>query len=177
MNIINNDATNTDRLLTMIFKNPNNADQAFNHLISNGFNKDDITVVMSDETRNDYFSDKDMPEDSLGSKAVEGMGVGGAIGGTLGAIGAAIAAIGATLAFPGLGIVVAGPIAAAFAGAGAGSAVGGMVGALVGYGMPDEQAKQYDKDIKDGAILIGIKAPAEKYDVLHSELNRFNTTV
>ena len=49
----------------------------------------------------------------LGSKAAEGAGVGGAIGGTVGAILAAIAAVGTTIAIPGLGLVIAGPLAAA----------------------------------------------------------------
>ncbi len=64
-------------------------------------------------------------DSELGNKAAEGAGVGGAIGGTVGAIAAAIAAIGTSLVLPGLGLVIAGPIAAALAGAGAGAGAAG----------------------------------------------------
>lgn len=83
--------------------------------------------------------------------------MGGAIGGTVGAIAAAIAAVGTSLAIPGLGLVVAGPLAAALAGAGAGGATGGLVGALIGAGIPEERVKHYEKGIKSGGILMGVR--------------------
>jgi hypothetical protein len=73
-------------------------------------------------------------------------------GGTLAAIAAA-----ATLAVPGLGLLVAGPIAAALAGAGAGAVVGGGIGALVGAGIPEERVKDYESGLKEGGILMGVK--------------------
>lgn len=179
MDNYNNDIATTtdDKLLTTLFKNPKNAEKAYDFLISEGYDKNDITVIMSDETRNKNFIGADIPHESLASKAVEGMGVGGAIGGTIGAIAAAVAAIGTTLAVPGLGLVIAGPIAAAFAGAGAGSAVGGMIGALAGAGIPAEQAKLYEDEIKTGGILIGVKASNQKYNNLENELNRMNSFI
>jgi len=83
--------------------------------------------------------------------------VGAGIGGALGAIAAAVAAIGTSIAIPGLGIVVAGPLAAALAGAGAGGLTGGLVGALVGAGIPEERVKHYESGIKEGGILLGVK--------------------
>jgi hypothetical protein len=56
----------------------------------------------------------------MGWKAAEGLGVGGAVGRGVGAALAAIFAVGSTIVVPGLGLVVAGPIAAALAGAAAG---------------------------------------------------------
>ena len=50
----------------------------------------------------------------------------------------AVAAVGTTLLIPGLGIVVAGPLAAVIAGAGAGAATGGLIRALVGWNIPEE---------------------------------------
>lgn len=170
---MNND-TNSKQFLGTLYNNPQVAEKAYNHLITRGYSKDDITVIMSDKTRDQYFANRDLPEDSLGTKAVEGMGVGSAIGGTIGAVAAAIAAVGTILAIPGLGLVVAGPIAAGLAGAGAGSAVGGLVGALVGAGFSDEVAKQYEEDIKRGNILIGIKVPHTEYEILSNELKSLN---
>ena len=121
-----------------------------------GYTKDDVNVVMSEDTKKRHFMSAGT-ETELGNKAAEGAGVGGAIGGTLGAIAAAFVAVGTTLALPGLGIVIAGPLAAAIAGAGAGAATGGLVGALVGWNMPEERVKQYDEKIRKGGILMGVR--------------------
>ncbi len=111
---------------------------------------------MSDKTRDTHFANSDV-ETELGSKALEGAGVGSAIGGTLGAVIAGIAAIGTSVLIPGLGLLVAGPLAAALAGAGAGGLTGGLVGALVGSGIPEETAKQYETGINEGGIVMGVQ--------------------
>ena len=76
----------------------------------------------------------------------------------MGAVAAVVAAVGSSIAIPGLGIVVAGPIAAALVGGGAGAATGGLIGALVGAGMPEDRIKRYETGIKEGGILMSIKA-------------------
>ncbi len=43
------------------------------------------------------------------------------------------------------------------AGAGAGGLTGGLVGALVGSGIPEEHAAEYENDIKEGGIVMGVK--------------------
>ena len=78
------------------------------------------------------------------------------------AIAAAIAAVGTSIAVPGLGLVVAGPLAAALAGAGAGGAAGGLVGALIGAGIPEERVKHYEKGLKEGGILMGVRPRTEE---------------
>jgi len=75
---------------------------------------------------------------------------------------AAIAATGTSLAIPGLGLVIAGPLAAAAAGAGAGAATGGLLGALVGWGIPEERVKHYESGIKQGGILMGVKPRSDE---------------
>jgi hypothetical protein len=75
----------------------------------------------------------------------------------LGAVIGGIAAIGTNVLLPGLGLVVAGPIAAALLGAGAGGATGGLVGALIGWGIPEERAKYYEEGIRKGGTVVGVK--------------------
>ncbi len=145
------------KMLTGLFKNRDDAERAFHTLSERGYNKEDVNLVMTDETRNRHFSDEGAMKTELGTKAAEGAGIGGAIGGTLGAIAAAIAALGTTIAIPGLGLVIAGPLAAAIAGAGAGSVSGGLIGALVGWGIPEDRVKHYEAGIKEGGILMGVK--------------------
>lgn len=159
--------TNNSNLVTGMFSDRTSAERAYDALHQRGYTKDDINLVMSDDTRKKHFGDHDT---ELGNKAMEGAGTGSAIGGTVGAIGAAIAAIGTSLLIPGLGLVVAGPIAAALAGAGAGGLTGGIIGALVGSGIPKERAEVYEKGIKDGHIVMGVKTHnAEDADYLEND--------
>ena len=143
-------------LMTGLFPDRESAERGYSSLSDRGYTKDDVNVVMSDDTKKRHFTSAGT-ETELGNKAGEGAGVGGAIGGTVGAIAAAVVAIGTTIAIPGLGIVIAGPLAAAIAGAGAGAATGGIVGALVGWNMPEERVKKYDEGIRNGGILMGVR--------------------
>lgn len=164
----NRSTTSQSSLVTGLFPDRESAENAYRSATELGYDSDDINLVMSDETRDRHFSDKSGVETELGTKAAEGAGIGAGIGGTLGAIAAGIAAIGTSLVLPGLGLVVAGPIAAALAGAGAGGAAGGLVGALVGWGIPEERVKQYEEGLKQGGILMGVKprsdADADRFE-------------
>lgn len=146
-----------NQMLTGLFSDRDSAERAYGSLKSRGYTHDDVNVMMSDQTRDSWFSDDDADNTTeLGSKALEGAGAGSAIGGTLGAIIAGIAAIGTNVVLPGLGLVVAGPLAAALAGAGAGGLTGGLVGALIGSGIPEERAKLYDEGIRNGGMVMGV---------------------
>src|SRR5438105_1438257 len=103
-------------MLTGLFRDRDSAERAYQSVAERGYDKKDVNVVMSDETRKRHFSGGQQAETELGSKAAEGASIGGAVGGTLGAIAAAIAAVGTSIAIPGLGVVIAGPLAAAIAG-------------------------------------------------------------
>lgn len=151
---------NEKRMVTGMFRDRESAERAYDALEEKGYSKDEINVMMSDDTRKKYFSEDDDSE--LGSKAMEGAGTGSAIGGTVGAIAGIIAAIGTNLVIPGLGLVIAGPIAAGLAGAGAGGITGGLIGALIGSGIPEEHAVVYEKGIKDGHIVMGVKPRTEE---------------
>ncbi len=161
---------NSKSMVTGLFRDRDSAERAYQTLSDRGYSQDDVNLVMSDETRKTHFSNVDGVDTELGNKAAEGAGVGGAIGGTLGAIAAAVAAVGTSVAFPGLGLVIAGPIAAALAGGGAGAATGGLIGALIGWGIPEERVKEYESDINDGGILMGVH-PRSDEDALHFESN------
>ncbi|PYS91573.1 MAG: hypothetical protein DMF62_02245 [Acidobacteria bacterium] len=143
-------------MLTGMFRDRENTENAYRSLKERGYTDDEINVLMSEDTRNRYWGD-DADNSELGNKALEGTGAGGAIGGTLGAILGGVAAIGTNLVIPGLGLVVAGPIAAALAGAGAGALTGGLAGALIGWGIPEERAKFYEGGIREGGTVLGVR--------------------
>lgn len=154
--------TTGSNMVTGLFRDRVAAERAYDAMAKRGYSKDDLSMAMTDETRKRHFHGDADEQTELGSKAAEGAGVGGAIGGTLGAILASIAAVGTTLAIPGLGLVIAGPIAAALAGAGAGAATGGLLGALVGSGIPEERVTHYETGLKEGGILMGVRARNEQ---------------
>jgi len=151
-----NNSTDNNRMMTGMFRDRESAENAYNSLHSRGYSQDEINLMMSDDTRKTHFENSEV-DTELGNKAMEGAGTGSAIGGTAGAIIGAIAAIGTAVALPGLGLVIAGPLAAGLAGAGAGGLTGGIVGALVGSGIPEDRAKEYETGVKDGGIVMGVK--------------------
>src|SRR3989475_11699665 len=148
-----------------LFKTRTAVEAAVDAIIKCGYTRDDISVLMSDATKN-----KELAVQTR-FHAADGLGVGGAIGGTVGAVLAAIAAVGTAIAIPGLGLVVAGPIAAALAGAGAGGATGGLIGMLIGTGIPEHRAKVYETGVRGGGILLGIETKtSEEVDKLETLL-------
>ena len=142
------------RMLTGMFNDRESAERAYNSLHERGYTKDEINLIMSDDTRKKHFADAKDTE--IGTKAMEGAGKGSAIGGSIGAVAGVVLALGTSLVIPGLGLIVAGPIAAGLAGAGAGGITGGIVGALIGSGIPEERAKIYESGIKKGGIVMGV---------------------
>ncbi len=167
-----NESTGQTRLVSGLFNDRESTERAYSTLQSRGYTKDDVNLMMSDETRSRHFGEGTV-DTELGNKAMEGAGTGSAIGGTLGAIIGGIAAIGTSVLIPGLGLVVAGPIAAALAGAGAGGLTGGLIGALVGSGIPEEHAAEYESGIKNGGVYMGVNARNdEDAQYFHNEFSR-----
>ena len=149
------------KLVTGAFKTRVAAEAAVDAILKRGYTRDDISVLMSDSTKSKEFAIETR------THAADGLGYGAAVGGTVGAVVAAIIAVGTNVVLPGLGLVVAGPLAAALAGAGAGGAAGGLIGALVGVGIPEHRARVYEAGLHGGGILIGVEAKSdEDADVL-----------
>ena len=96
------DKTRSKPVLTGLFRDRDSAERAYQSISDRGYTRDDVNVVMSDDTRKRHFGGTtDGRQTELGTKAAEGAGIGGAIGGSLGAIAAAIAAVGTTIALAG----------------------------------------------------------------------------
>ena len=143
-------------VMTSSFRDRESAERAYNAIAARGYKSEEIHVLMSDETRKRLFT-KDADKTDLGNKALKGAGVGGAVGGAVGATLVGVMAAAAALTIPGLGLVIAGPLAGALAGGAAGATAGGLVGMLVGAGIPEERAKLYETDLKEGGIVLGVR--------------------
>jgi hypothetical protein len=153
------------------FDDYTDAESATVDLLRAGFERDRLTILVSEESRKRILELQpeiaDPEEESRVTAAVEleqenkglkGAGVGGSIGGTVGAVAAGIAAIGTSVVIPPLGLVVAGPLAAALAGAGAGGAAGTVIGALTGAGLDEYRARSFAEIVDDGQIIVGAHA-------------------
>lgn len=138
------------RSVMCIVQNQTQANSIVGNLQNAGFSNSDISVLFPDRQGSKDFAHEHNTKAPEG--AVAGVGVGGALGGTIGLL----AGIGA-LAIPGLGpFIAAGPLLAALSGAAAGATVGGITGALIGLGIPEIEAKRYEGKIKSGNILISV---------------------
>src|SRR5262245_35423626 len=155
-----------DRMMTGLFRDRESAERGYNCLTTRGYTDKDISLLMSKDTRTRCFPKGEAVKTELGTKAAEGAGVGAVTGAGIGALLVGLAAAG--IAVPGLPIVAAGPLAAAFAGGGAGGAVGAVLGALVGYGIPEERVKLYERGIDEGGIVMGV-SPRSDEDIDYIE--------
>ena len=111
--------------VSRVFNTREEADAAYDRLRQKGYTEDEVNVMMSDATRDKYYTNSDI-DSQLGDKVAENAGKGSLIGGSIGALVGAIAAIGTNVLLPGVGLIVAGPLAAGLAGAGTGAAAGGL---------------------------------------------------
>jgi hypothetical protein len=148
-------------MITGLFRDRDSAERAYGTLGSRGYGRDDVSLLMSDETRKRHFDNPEARRTDLGTKAAEGMGVGAVAGGGIGAVLAGLAASG--IAVPGLPIIAMGALAAALTGGVTGGALGALVGGLVGYGIPEDRARQYDRGIREGGIVMGVN-PRSRQD-------------
>lgn len=136
-----------NKVITGAFDSTIKSRAAINELYTRGVRQETVSVMMPKASQDEFTRiDKN-------TKAPEGAAIGGAAGLGIGALAAGLTAV-ATVILPGVGLVAAGPIAAALAGAGAGGAVGGAVGGLIGYGMTEHEAKLGEEVLKKGGILV-----------------------
>lgn len=137
------------------------ATAAVDRLHNLGYGRDEISVMMDDKTRERAFSS------IVNVKGSEGIAAGATIGGVLGAIVAGLTATGSVAAIAGTGglatPLVVGPLAAALAGLGAGAAGGGILGGLIGVGIGESRAKQYEKGLREGGILVAVRPKSKEH--------------
>jgi hypothetical protein len=151
------------RFVTAVFRSADAAERGYRAATALGYEDTDINVVTSDATRDRLLAERGASHPKLSSDAAEsaekpakGADLGGPTGGTLATIAPVIAAVGAAVLIPGL--VLAGPIAIALTAAGAVGLAGGLIGALKDWGIPQDRVREYEKAVREGAILLGVKA-------------------
>jgi hypothetical protein len=158
------------RMVTGLFTNRQSAERGYGSATRLGYENSDIDVIMSEETRNRYFSPGHDTKTGLSSNAtkdaakdgISAADLGGHTGGMIGTVAPALAGVGTLLLVPVLGVFAAGPIAVALTAAGAVGLVGALIGALAKWGIPAERIEEYEQGIRAGGILMGVKPRSEE---------------
>jgi uncharacterized membrane protein len=134
-----------------VFREPEQAHRALEELRQAGYSDNEIgylaraSATGPDETTGTFIA----------NSTVEGWLVGGLLGTAI------------ILLIPGFGLAtVGGILAASLGGAAIGAAAGSLVSALISIGIPEEEARHYQKEIEAGQTVITVKAQSGYADAL-----------
>jgi hypothetical protein len=134
-----------------VFPDAEQARHAIDALKSAGYSEDEIGFL----TRVDTNGADEGTMSSAATGAVEG----GILGGVLGAA--------AALLIPGFGPAIAGGILlVTFGAAGVGALAGSVIAALVNIGVPEEEARHYQRELEKGHTIVTVKATSDYDDAL-----------
>ncbi len=143
-----------------VFDSRDQAERAVQELRNKGFHKE-ISVLARDEGK----GEEGLRMGGDADTAAEGIAAGGVLGGLAG-----LAAGAGALVIPGIGpLVAAGPIAGLLSGA----ATGGLAGGLVDWGIPAEEGRHYEEDVRQGKILVAVQSSGPKLNDAANTLRQF----
>jgi len=149
------------KVVVGVFHDRNQAEEALKNLKEQGFDRD-ISLIAKDEQQGG----------GQGGMGGQDLSEGTFTGGALGGIAGLLAGVGALL-IPGVGpIIAAGPIAATLTGV----VTGGIAGGLIDYGIPEERGEYYEEQVRQGGILVSMKASDEKVEEAASILRQYGAS-
>jgi uncharacterized protein (TIGR02271 family) len=147
-----------------VFQNREDAERAVEALHRAGFTDQQIGIAARDVEKREDMKTTGGTDSKAEEGGITGLVAGAGIGGVLGA-----AAVGL---IPGIGpIIAAGALAGILGGAAAGAATGGIMGWLAGQGVPEEEAREYESEVKAGRTLVTVQADG-RYDEAAAILQR-----
>jgi hypothetical protein len=130
-----------------VFENRSDAERAVSDLRAAGYRDDQISLIARDVRGSVVRETED-------DNAAEGAAIGAVAGAGAMALGSLAVSFGV---IPVIGPILAvGPIAAALISAAGGAAAGGVAGALIGWGIPDEDARYYEDEVKAGRYVVTV---------------------
>mgnify|MGYP001152613612 CR=1 FL=1 len=137
-------ATARRHTVAAVFDNEDRTVSALEELKSVGFTADHVSVVLKDARESAHIAER---TDMAGEGAAAGAVTGGV----------------SALVIPGIGpIVGTGILVSTLAGAGIGAAAGELVGALASQGIPEEDARGYERHVSEGRTLVTVGAASEQ---------------
>ncbi len=136
----------SEKTIIGVFRQEQEAERAVRNLRDHGFTDREVSLIGPDNRKNGGHGDGNHNHGPhLASGATWGAGIGGGLGLLAGA---------GAIAIPGIGPLLAiGPLAAALTGA----AAGGLTGSLTDWGIPEQEAKRVQEDVKRGEFLAVVR--------------------
>lgn len=167
-------------MILSLFQDRGLAEHTINELEARGYSPKEMSLVMKSQKDATYL------EHETGADVAGGAATGATTGGIIGGIAGLLIGVGA-IAIPGIGgILIGGPLAAAFGLSGAaattasgaltGAVAGGLIGALMGLGVPKEEAHAYEEGIKQGGILLAVPARVGDEEEVYRVLEEHDAT-
>ena len=142
-----------NNLTVEFFDDKEHAERAFQEAIKLGYKPEDISILMSESSREQYYQDDAKIEPGESTK---GLASGGTVGAAIGSSLGALVALGTNLALPGLGLILAGPLA------GAGGVSGLLLGSLFGWSTQESFPKDYQQALAKGIIVLAVTESSDK---------------
>ncbi len=124
-----------------VYDNTQSAKSAIDKLIASGFPQQNISLVTA-SLKNEPAAVKQAIE--FGDESEKDAVIGAGIGAAIGALGG-----GTVVTFAGLGVLIAGPLAAL-----TGVVVGGLIGSIAGWSVHKDHIAKYEQKIKSGKVLV-----------------------
>jgi uncharacterized membrane protein len=147
------------KMILALFPKKEDADEALFHLTDDGFKSEEISVIAREDRMEQYRSKR-----TKGDATVTGALLGGLAG---------LLIVATPIVLPGVGVLVAGPLTA-LTGLALGTLTGGIIGALVDIGLSEPQARQYEKRIKEGGVLLSVPVDDNHLDKARKILEGHN---
>lgn len=163
---MNANAEYESSIVTAVFRTRADVEQGWRAAVDLGYRSEDIELLLSEQTRDRLFGDaRPSGITAKANEVVEERSaaekLGGPTGGHIGVIAPVLAGVGTLLLIPG-GILAAGPVAIALGAAGAVGLAGGVITALTNWGVPKGRVEIYEKAIRDGGVLLGVKPRSQE---------------
>jgi hypothetical protein len=146
---------NPRKTVVGVFSNHEQAERAVHELRSAGFADDQIGMARRG-TEGEVMHNRtaDTGESHAGTGALAGVVTGAGLG--------ALAGWGILA-----GVIAGGTLAVLLANAAGGAAVAGVLGALIGAGVPEEEAKFYNREFEAGRTIVTVKADGRSDEVIN----------
>lgn len=144
-------ATATRTTVAGLFRSRDEAERAIRDLRAAGFRDEEIGMVArtdSGKIERTTGSGESMAEEGAAAGALAGAGIGVAIG--FGVLSGVIPVVGPA--------IFAGTLGTILSNAAAGAAIAGVAGALIGFGIPEEDARYYESEVRAGRYLVTVDA-------------------
>ena len=146
-----------------LFKQRAEAEAAVEALKEAGFDEDNISLVLRQESlAGDGAVSEPLPDQSNREDTAVGAALGAVSGAALGGFAGLLFGVG-SVTVPGIGVLVASGallsgLSAVAVGAGVGATAGGLMGALIGFGIPEEEARRHAEGVKEGGVVVVVHA-------------------